>query len=327
MPNSSSSLSSCCCLCQQTTTSYWNPVLKAPVCRECRTVFHYNTVNEATAGQPLKRFPSFSLEFEIAASQQVGVCELDRALLLVKHHFKRTRDGSVDYEYKSPIFHRIGAARQSLAVMDTLADLVSDHCGTHLHVACKYKEWLRPIQGDIFSPLLTHMLQHPAETTRFWGRYFNTYATPINQDRYHCFNLDSRCQTLEFRLPRFRTAEQYLQVIKFARTSVAYLDRVMQTLAQAHHMPPAPTSAQRSTPFPLEALPAAALGRHVLQLYRTHVDRVKIDTSWFARLSPQEQLRLQTFAHPEAEPRVSLSFSEDEDEEDEDDEDEDEGDW
>src|SRR5579885_439961 len=285
---------STCCLCQQETTSHWNEVLKAPVCRACRSVFQYGTPNETVIGQPLKRLPSFSLEFEVAANQHIAPWELDRALLLVKYHFKRTQDGTVDYEYKSPIYHSLRAARQALAVMDRLSDLVSDSCGTHLHIACRHKDLLFPIQGDVFSPLLTHMLQNPEETTCFWGRYFNKYATPVNRDRYHCFSLESKHQTVEFRLPRFRIAEQYLRVIKFARASVAYLDRVVEDVFEVQRSQPEQPEREVAT-LGVKKLFPGMLGCHMLKLYRAHVARGKNETSWFAQLSPEEQLRTQTF--------------------------------
>ena len=305
---------STCCLCQNTTSRHsWNAVLLAPVCQRCCTVFGYGTPNGAVVGRPLKRFPSFSLEFEVATNAQIAPWELDRALLLVKHRFKRTQDGTVDYEYKSPIYHSVRSARPALAVMDTLVALVSDRCGTHLHVACRNKDLLLPVLGDVFSPLLTHMLQYPEETTLFWGRYFNTFATPVNRDRYHCFSLESKHPTLEFRLPRFRTAEQYLRVIKFARASVAYLNRVMEEVSQEQCAQPASSRVTQTSPG-VQGLPSRALGHHVLGLYRAHVARVKSENSWFARLSLEEQLQAQTFAPMLSERRARIEISDDEDE-------------
>jgi hypothetical protein len=311
-----------CCLCHQAITSVWNTVLKAPVCEACSAVFRYDTPNEWVVGQPLKRLPSFSIEFEVAASRQVEPRDLDRALLLIKYHFKRTQDGTVDYEYKSPIYQNLGAARKAIAVMDTLSDLVSERCGTHLHVACRHKASLLPIQGDIFSPLLTHMLGHPEETTRFWGRYFGQYATPVNKNRYHCFSLESKHQTLEFRLPRFRSAEQYVQVIKCARALVAYLDRAVETFIEMHPFQARPRWDEPAAPEALRGLPGM-IGQHALGIYRAHVARGKPATSWFARLSPQEQARTQIFPAPPPERRVRA----DPDEEDDTEEEEDDGSW
>ncbi len=310
-----------CCLCHKAASQYdWNAVLLAPVCQDCRTVFGYGTPNDRIIGPPLKRFPSFSLEFEVEANRHIPSWELDRALVLVKHHFKRTHDSSVDYEYKSPIYRNIRSVRKALAVMDTLADLVSDHCGTHLHIACCHKNLLLPVLGDVFSPLLTHMLHDPEETTRFWGRYFNCYATPVNRDRYHCFNLEGSHPTVEFRLPRFRTAEQYLRVIKFARACMAYLNGILamtsvaQTqCAQAVHPAPAIVGVAQ--------WPAGVLGWHVMKLYRAHVARMKSKASWFTRLSPKEQLQVQTFHSSSAERPAPIEFN-DEDDEDDDDEEE-----
>ena len=212
---------------------------------------------------------------------------------------------------------RSRAARRALTVMDTLSDLVSDRCGTHLHIACRHKDLLLPLQGDVFSPLLTHMLQHPEETARFWGRYFTKYATPINANRYHCFSLDSTHRTLEFRLPRFRSAVQYVRVIKFARATVVYLDGVLETVFQ-----------RRLQQKELGGISSPGeVGRHVLGLYRAHVARGENEHSWFARLSPAEQQHALLFPEPPNQHESTVFDNEDDgDDEDEDEDDEDEGD-
>lgn len=297
-----------CCLCRNIVSCSWNEMLKGYVCPNCyHSMFERTSPNETVVGQPLKRLPSFSIEFEIARRDRttMPVSELDRALLLLRHGFKRTYDGSVESEYKSPIYCTLRAARKPLVVMDSLADLVSDSCGTHLHVECRHKELLEHIQGEVFGPLLTHMLASAEETMGFWGRYFSSYATPFNRDRYHCFSLESRHPTLEFRLPRFRSAEQYLRLIKFARSATAYIDSILNTIEQ-----------RCVQDLDLIGIPGpGVLGHHVLSLYHAHVARMPRDASWFTQLS-------------QAERQQALSFQMEEPEQEEEDERErDEDDW
>ena len=275
-----------CCLCRATAFCCWNDTLKGFVCPVCYHAFDHYSPNEKIIGKPGKRLPPFSFEFEVACSNPLGERqELERAMLLIKYGFKRTYDGSVDDEYKSPIYSHIRDVRKPLSVMDSLSDLVSDQCGTHLHVQCHHKRLLKPLQGEVFSPLLTQMLTDSLETTRFWGRYFCYHATPVNRDRYHCFSLESSYPTIEFRLARFRSAEQYLRLIKFARAAVAYLDTMLFEISQ-----------RCSQEQDLIGLPGpGALGQHVLWLYRRHVARMPAETCWFTHLSPTQQQIAQGF--------------------------------
>ncbi len=265
-----------CCLCQEMCTDCrWHEDLKGYLCPRCTmNRLHYSTANAACIGHPLKRLPAFSLEFEVASRDRSA---LHKALILLKYQFKRTSDGSVDDEYKSPIYQSLRAFCKPLAVLHDLRDLVNERCGTHLHVACKEKERLRAIHSEVFSPVITHMLHHREETIAFWGRFFNRYATAHMIDRYHCFNLESAHPTLEFRLPRFRSAEQYLRVLQCCRAIVAYLDRTLTACAVGE----------------IEGVPEkrcvspSAMGRHVLALYKRYVKTLPEWEPWLDEKSEE----------------------------------------
>lgn len=269
-----------CQLCQQQGSCVWNTFLNCYLCWHCGTQKPYATPNTLLIGQPQKRLPAFSFEYEVARPVDKPYEVVQRAQVLLKYGFQRTGDGSVDDEYKSPIYQNLRAFRTLLPILHELRDLVTDSCGTHLHVACQHKTQLHSIHAEVFSRLLTHMLAHQEETIAFWGRSFGQYATPFNTNRYHCFNLDGTHPTLEFRLPRFRDAAQYLRVVKFARTVVAFLDTVL---------------AKRDV-CPLKVSERAALGQHVLHCYLTHVALQQQETSWYASLDQEERDKLH---HPQ----------------------------
>jgi hypothetical protein len=255
-----------CAICQEKCIDcVWFESLKGFLCPRCtlsRQV--YTLANEIVIGVPLKRLPAFSLEFEVASRDQEA---LDQALILLKYQYKRTSDNSVDEEYKSPIYANVRAFRKSLAVLHDLRGLVNERCGTHLHVACMHKERLCAIQSEVFSPLLDHMLRHPEQTIQFWGRFFSNYATAPNVNRYHCFNLESRYPTLEFRLPRFRTAQQYLRIVQYCRAVVALLDKAV---AEEQH--------ERTQK--MRVVSPSALGRRVLTLYKHYVKDLPAHDLW-----------------------------------------------
>src|SRR6266567_3202187 len=131
-----------CCLCHHQRQCAWCVTLKGYVCGSCTRMYFYSTPNEALVGRSQKRLPSFSVEFEVALANNHPDEALDRALILLKYGFIRTDDRSVDEEFKSPIFRDLRSFRRPLAAMEQLADLVTDRCGTHLHIACQHKDLL-----------------------------------------------------------------------------------------------------------------------------------------------------------------------------------------
>lgn len=200
-----------------------NRVLKQLICDRCTKVHDYTDKNTRRVGRS-SAIPPFSLEFEVAAPTYTLRSRLDRALVLVKYGFLRTYDGSVDDEYKSPIYQSLRAFYRPLGILHTLRDLVTVLCGTHLHVTMLHKTRLHAIHEDVFDLLLTHIEQHCSETSEFWGREPNRYAQLRNGTRFSCFNTHTIHDTLEFRLPRFRSAEQYLSVVRFCLHLTSYLD-------------------------------------------------------------------------------------------------------
>jgi len=162
------------------------------------------------------------VEFEIAAPAR----ESRRALILLQYQFQRTYDSTVSDEYKSPIYHSIRAFRKPLAILDGLRDLVNEACGTHLHVTFEHRVALYSVRQAVFDPLITHLVEHCEQTIAFWGRTFCSHAraTLEEGERHVCFNTISRHPTLEYRLPRFHNAQQYLAVVQFCRYTTALLD-------------------------------------------------------------------------------------------------------
>lgn len=105
-----------------------------------------------------------------------------------------------------------------------------DSCGTHCHISLDNMEngemtMIRAYYQSLFMPLQAVMIANPAKTEDFFGRYFSySFAREITEntrmrpehhnDRYAWINAvhDSN---IEFRLNKFRTAQQMLTCIKF----------------------------------------------------------------------------------------------------------------
>ncbi len=216
-----------CDICHSQLVPSPHDVLKTYVCANCERQKSYGTPNQIAYGQ-LGNLPTFSLEFEVAAPPHDSA-QVRRALVLLQHGFIRTYDSTVDDEYKSPIYCSLKAFRKPLMVLDSLRDLVNERCGTHLHVGCAQHDTLYSMRQAVFEPLVEYMQAHEQQTTAFWGRFFSPYActTLANGERHVCFNVGYRHPTIEFRLPRFRSAEQYVRLLRFCRETTAFISETL----------------------------------------------------------------------------------------------------
>lgn len=155
---------------------------------------------------------------------------------LLDFGFIPTSDATVDVEYKSPIYEGLNAiSKQCVSIEKLIAngDLqIDSSCGTHCHVG--HAEFINPttmqqirrFYHSIFVPLSDCMVNNPEATTAFWGRSFNSFgwARPINEhssatEHRNFVNME-HSYTIEFRLAKFQTAAQYMQIVKFCRDVV-----------------------------------------------------------------------------------------------------------
>lgn len=208
--------------------TFLQPVVAFPVCSCCSSPVA--AANLRRYGRSTSYLPEFSIEFEVRGATS------ERAMELVLLGYLRTPDGTVDDEYKSPIYTSLDQFRYHLPALESLRDLVDDQCGSHIHIG--FPSTLASLVTDhrnaIFGRLLDHIVQNPEATKQFWGRYPCYYAGRSLDTSFPCIRTRSRYNTIEFRLPRFQSALQYLMVVKFCRQVTMYLRRAFTawTLAQ-----------------------------------------------------------------------------------------------
>ncbi len=125
---------------------------------------------------------------------------------------------SIFYNRKS--FHSI------CQKIDKFARYVGNSCGTHLHVSTPYKSKMEQFKRELFEPILSEMKNNEEKTKKFWGRYFGSYcqANLHDYNRYNAFNTVSSVQTLEFRLLKFKSAEQYIRACDFCIDTTRYIN-------------------------------------------------------------------------------------------------------
>lgn len=260
-----SSTSTLCCVCHTHTGTLYptlSQILKKPVCQSCLDGdgAYLNHHHEGL----VSRLPSFSLEFEVHSA------DCARALALLGCGYLRTADGTVSDEYKSPIYHSLAAFRPHLPVLHSLSDLVDDCCGTHLHLGfpTRLVHHLALMRRELFGPLARYLKAEERITRCFWGRSFGEFASLSWNDLYPWLRFPTTHGTLEYRLPRFRDAAQYLEVVRFCRRTTTFLQRSLETLETLGDLSGEQPEAARL------GLTPAQMGEHLLVLYHDALSRL-----------------------------------------------------
>jgi hypothetical protein len=195
----------------------------------------YTVENDFRMGNRKKNGFTVSMELEVSNATTKTRGEL------VDFGFKPTADCTVSAEFKSPIFEGLNAlSKQCVSIEKLIVSgemRIGSECGTHFHVGHvdyingETMRYLRRFNGSLFVPLSEAIMADQAKAERFFGRRSNTWAEPVTMrdpsgDFPGChmkhsamFNLQHD-YTIEFRQPKFVSAEQYMNVAKFARDCV-----------------------------------------------------------------------------------------------------------
>jgi len=194
------------------------------ICQNCveKPVQNYFTRNSERVVGNTDKLPTFGIELEV-------VRRSPEVLSLEGVGWIPTEDPSIPngVEMKSPVY-------SSLQDAEPILEYISEHIvgdvqsGTHIHVGIDRRRLfdLADYWVKIWSPLVLHMLINRKETESIWGRTFNWFAQLgcIGRNRYAAFSCNTHTQcTVEYRLPVFRSAEQYSRIIDFARKATQIL--------------------------------------------------------------------------------------------------------
>lgn len=206
----------------------------AYICERCassQVIESYSTENNQRRGASIGGGFTYSVEFETAVDSPELRAEL------VSVGFMPTYDCTVACEYKSPIYRNLKPLAKKLQTVEKLCDqgfaAVDDTCGTHFHVG--HVTAINPsamlaissYYHELFTPLSDYLLANVEDTRRVFGRELGAYdyATPISastfEDGHSNFINVQHNYTIEFRIARFRTADQYMHVAKLCKDLTA----------------------------------------------------------------------------------------------------------
>ena len=156
-----------------------------------------------------------------------------------------TSDCTVDIEYKSPVYHGLNAfVRDARAIGQLIEDGALEisplHCGTHTHIGhierkidertgevtefsriADCMRFYRQYSYRLTKPLADEMKRHEDETRQLFGRALDengyaAYPERNSMEHRNYINMQHN-NTLEFRLPLFRNATQYLKCVELCK--------------------------------------------------------------------------------------------------------------
>lgn len=201
-------------------------------CEHCARERGYSVENAIRYGERKVNGFTFSAELETSMSTNKARGEL------LDFGFIPTFDATVDVEFKSPIYEGLNAlSKQCVSIEKLIANgdmRIGSECGTHFHVGhVDYingttMRYLRRFNNSLFVPLSNAIMADQNKAERFFGRRSNHWAEPVTihdpsgnweghmMKHSAMFNLQHD-HTIEFRQAKFVTAEQYMQVAKFAK--------------------------------------------------------------------------------------------------------------
>lgn len=205
------------------------------ICRYCyagyNDISYGQHAHAAATGKQAKSHLTYSVEFEARNVDAATRGELAAV------GFIATKDCTTEVEFKMPPRGNLNNSKtwstiERLARDGHLAITPSE--GTHIHIGHGDVEHpqedgnptpdlinprtmarLRTYSGTILYPLIKYMDYHIIGTVKVFGRGFNGMARyGVSPDvRYMAINITNRT-TIEYRLPKFRTAEQYRYCLK-----------------------------------------------------------------------------------------------------------------
>jgi len=198
-----------CIACGEATTNGRYVTGVGYICNQCYGQKSYDFSDFSEKGKPGK-LASFGFEVE------VDPC-LSKHYTLLKHGFVPTYDGSVEMEFKSPIYYSKSGLQ---IVLDTMSIFASDIVSTHIHFECVDKDLAISNWKPIWIPIANYLYEREDLTRKIFGRFFSSrwcskYVTI--DERYTAFNIATKYDTWELRLPRFRSPDQFSKLIDWGR--------------------------------------------------------------------------------------------------------------
>lgn len=185
----------------------------------------YSADNMLWIGAPKAHGFTASMEFETSYTSKKARIEL------TANGFRPTEDATVDVEYKSPCYNGFNALAAILPSLQDLTDAgdmqVGPTCGTHLHIGNREHinrttmSAIIRFYHSLFVPVCRALEADPDKMEAIFGRCLGGWAdrisTTTEPENHRNFINVQHPTTIEFRLCKFKSAEQYARAVKLCR--------------------------------------------------------------------------------------------------------------
>lgn len=209
------------------------------ICGNCITNDGYHSTASRTAEVVGK------VNNGVICGTEFEMCEMDNFARnwFYEHNYKATNDGSLNGDTSCEMVSNpnkgFKAFTKQLPVIEKMLENgnieIDSSCGTHFHVSLNNMitergnnamEILRRNRKNIFGLMEKLMLDNPQKTIEFFGRNFTHYASTFAEtspmSKYVWCNLTYN-NNVEFRLNKFRNAEQYHKLCMFEIEVIKYI--------------------------------------------------------------------------------------------------------
>lgn len=146
-------------------------------------------------------------------------------LILMRSHFIKSLDCSVENEYISPIEPNANGIGKMLTNLLSQGFYQDNRCGCHLNLSnsnynlASYREYVVANYDAIFGKLYHAMMNNPDAMKRLYGRALNGYCGSLDaSDKFSFINvLKLEYGVLEFRFPKLVDSKRYMQTLKVCK--------------------------------------------------------------------------------------------------------------
>lgn len=213
------------------------------LCERHKTYLHgYSDENPRFIGTPKAHGLTISHELETMNPSFYGRLEL------LLQGYLPTHDGTVDVEFKSSISYGlniVSAYAETIEYLMNSGDITLDeNCGLHTHFGHKYLNsatmaYIRRFYHSLFVPVMTAWENDREKHCRLFGRYAAGWAMNVTSERRRATTHENAINvqhepTIEFRSPRFQTANQYIAVVNYLkRFMLIVIDTYIPALVEA----------------------------------------------------------------------------------------------
>ena len=173
--------------------------------------------------------------FTYSVELETNTPDFNMQAYMLKNEWRSTYDGTVDVEYKSPIFQSLNPMKKLLVTLEQMQAagnfFIGNNCGTHFNVGiidgigAGTMNAIRAYYGKLFGPLSDYLAANPDACTMVFGRDLTGHwARPWyygdDPETHELFINVQHDTHIEFRVCKFRTAAQYMNCAKMCKEIV-----------------------------------------------------------------------------------------------------------